>query len=69
MRYEMGCVELVGWMILGGWLGFVTCSLALNAIPPPPWPFGEGAGVAIFLLAIMLGAAAPVVVYCRGKGK
>jgi hypothetical protein len=67
MRYEMGCVELIGWMILGGWLGFVICALALNAIPPPPLPFGEGAGVIIFLLAIMIGAAVPVVVYCRRK--
>jgi hypothetical protein len=69
MRYEMGPIELVGWMILGGWLGFVICSLALNAIPPPPWSLGVGAGMVIVALFIMTGAAVPIVIYCRGKKK
>ena len=70
----MGCVELIGWMILGGWLGFVICSLTtnaleilLNALGTHPPSLGEGAGAGIFGLAILIGAAVPMVVYCRGK--
>jgi hypothetical protein len=75
MRYEMGCVELSGWMIPGGWLGFVLCSLTANALEillnacgfhPPA--LGEGAGVAIFGPFIMIGAAVPTIVYCPSHG-
>jgi hypothetical protein len=63
----MGPVELVGWMILGGWAGFVSCSLLLNAIPPPPWSLGGGAGILVFALFTIAGAAVPIVIYCRGR--
>ena len=66
MRYEMGPVELIGWMILGGCLGGVVCSLVVAATGPfADW----GAGLEIFGLSIMIGAAVPIVVYCRGKQK
>jgi hypothetical protein len=39
MRYEMGCLELIGWMILGGFLGVFVCTLAViplaRALGPP----------------------------------
>ncbi len=70
----MGPVELVGWMILGGFLGFVSCSLALNALGillnalgfhPPA--LGEQGGMAIFALFVMIGIAPPIVVFGRGR--
>jgi hypothetical protein len=64
MRYEMGCVELIGWMILGGFLGVFVLALVVAATgPPPDW----GTSVAVYFLSIVIGAAVPIVVYCRGK--
>jgi hypothetical protein len=72
----MGCVELIGWMILGGFLSVFVCSLAtdgleilLNALGFHPPSLDWGTGMAIMGLSIMTGAAVPVVVYCRGKQK
>src|SRR5437870_3537360 len=76
MRYEIGPVELIGWMILGGFFGVFVFSLTTNALDvllhalgfhPPS--LGWGAGLGIFGLFIMTGAAVPIVVYCRGKQK
>jgi hypothetical protein len=64
MRYQMGCVELVGWMILGGFLGGSVCGVVVAATGRPP---DLGTAIGLFYLSIMLGAAVPVVVYCRGK--
>ena len=70
----MGPVELIGWMILGGFLGVFVFSLATNALEillralGTHLPFlGWGASLEIFGLFIMIGAAVPIVVYCRGK--
>jgi hypothetical protein len=70
----MGPVELIGWMILGGFLGVFVFSLATNALEirlhalGTHLPFlGWGAALEIFGLFIMIGAAVPIVVYCRGK--
>ena len=65
MRYQMGCVELIGWMILGGFLGAAILSIAGNAIEGPPLDWGTG--VALYFLSIVIGAAVPIVVFCRGK--
>lgn len=74
MRHEMGPVELVGWMILGGWLGFVLCSLTtngfellLNALGGLPWSLGYGGGALVYFLFIGSGVAAPIVIYYRRK--
>jgi hypothetical protein len=71
MRYEMGCVELIGWMILGGFLGVFVCTLAILSIAKvlglPPWFLGYGGAVFPLGLSIIIGAAVPIVVYCRGK--
>lgn len=64
MRYEMGAVELVGWMIVGGFLGVFVCALVMIATGPAPDP---GTGLDALALSIMIGAAVPIVVYCRGK--
>ena len=63
MRYEMGCVELIGWMILGGFLGVSVFALVVAATGPPDF----GIGMLLYFLSIMIGAAVPIVVYCRGK--
>jgi hypothetical protein len=71
MRYEMGCVELIGWMILGGFVGQFVCGLAIvslaKALGLPPWFLGFHTALLLFPLSIMIGAAVPIVVYCRGK--
>jgi hypothetical protein len=74
MRYQMGCVELIGWMILGGFLGVVLLAVATNGLSLlltahglHPVPLDLGGGLLVFFLSIVIGAAIPVVIFCRGK--
>ena len=34
LRYDMGRVELIGWMIVGGLLGLFVCALLVAATGP-----------------------------------
>ena len=67
----MGCVELIGWMMLGGFVGYFVCVLAIvslaKALGLPTWFLGFHGALLLFPLSIMIGAAVPIVVYCRGK--
>jgi hypothetical protein len=77
MRYRMGWFELIGWMILGGYLGFSLGVLLLQALAPVAdrlrswdhslWvPLLEGAILLVFGL-ICLGILAPVFIYVQGR--
>ncbi len=72
----MGCIELIGWMILGGFLAVFVLAVTTNglallliALGSHPLPLDLGGGILVFFLTIVIGAAAPIVVYCRGKWK
>jgi hypothetical protein len=73
MRYQMGCIELVGWMILGGFVGQFVCVLAIvslaKALGLPTWFLGYEGALLLIPVSIIIGAAVPIVVYCRGKQK
>ncbi len=64
MRYEMGRIELIGWLILATFVGVCTAIFVDLAIGASCW-----SALLILNLGALLGAAVPIVVYCRGKGR
>src|SRR3954454_2946077 len=65
MPYQMGCVELIGWMILGGFLGGSLCGIAVAATGRP---LDLGTGLAVFFGSVVLVLRSPWLSIAEGSG-